>query len=280
MTGATLSYFAAERRAPKCSICGQPARPGATLCAQCKAALKRARQVTVSQFEPLPRKRNPADARSTSRKTRVRVPVDADPHDTVARAPRRRRTPALLVVAGIAVAALGVAATVMRFDPGSLELALVGAAPVLAPAPQVARAPEPAAALAALAPVSPVAVPAPPAPAENRVPGPAPAARTPVAARRVPAAVPSSVVDDPMTAFGPVVEPPPPTPVAAAAQPPRVAPPPDRWQAMTAAIARCKNNEEFIGRVVCEQRVRLQACEGYWGQAPQCPSGIQNDHGQ
>jgi hypothetical protein len=48
---------------------------------------------------------------------------------------------------------------------------------------------------------------------------------------------------------------------------------------MAEGIARC-GRENFIAGVICEQRVRLQYCEGYWGQAAQCPSGINNDHGR
>jgi len=76
-------------------------------------------------------------------------------------------------------------------------------------------------------------------------------------------------------------EPPAPAPIAIAeaAAPAREAPAPDRWQVMADQINRCGRDGFFAG-VVCEQRVRLKYCEGYWGQAAQCPSGIPNDHGQ
>ncbi|HEX9301944.1 MAG TPA: hypothetical protein VF959_06295 [Casimicrobiaceae bacterium] len=38
------------------------------------------------------------------------------------------------------------------------------------------------------------------------------------------------------------------------------------------ALARCVG-QDLIQRAVCEQRARLQHCEGYWGQVPQCPGG-------
>ena len=52
---------------------------------------------------------------------------------------------------------------------------------------------------------------------------------------------------------------------------------PDRWQAMHADLARCSGH--FFARLVCDQRIRRQFCEGYWGKVPQC-SNIINDHGQ
>ncbi len=38
--------------------------------------------------------------------------------------------------------------------------------------------------------------------------------------------------------------------------------------------------EEFLGRIVCEQRVRFDYCDGYWGQKVQCPGNPQNEQGQ
>jgi hypothetical protein len=48
---------------------------------------------------------------------------------------------------------------------------------------------------------------------------------------------------------------------------------------MADQVARC-GRDGFLAGVICEQRVRLKYCEGYWGQVAQCPSGIANDHGQ
>jgi len=47
---------------------------------------------------------------------------------------------------------------------------------------------------------------------------------------------------------------------------------------MHASLARCGG--DLIDRIVCDQRVRRRFCEGYWGEAPECASGIANDHGQ
>jgi hypothetical protein len=49
-----------------------------------------------------------------------------------------------------------------------------------------------------------------------------------------------------------------------------------RW--LNVGLARCRG--DIFARVVCEQRVRLNACRGRWGKAPECAGRIVNDHGQ
>jgi hypothetical protein len=53
---------------------------------------------------------------------------------------------------------------------------------------------------------------------------------------------------------------------------------PDPWGAMHVSLARCDG--DLIARIVCDQRVRRRFCEGHWGEAPKCASGVANDHGQ
>ncbi|MEP6996563.1 MAG: hypothetical protein ABI900_02890, partial [Betaproteobacteria bacterium] len=65
-------------------------------------------------------------------------------------------------------------------------------------------------------------------------------------------------------------------PPLALAPAPRQVPRADTWRQMNQAIGSCP--EGFLARVVCEQRVRLQYCEGHWGQVPQCPGGPKADH--
>jgi len=80
-----------------------------------------------------------------------------------------------------------------------------------------------------------------------------------------------------------VVPEPPPVIQSVAAPPPppivREAPRPDPWQQMNDALARCAR-EDISGRLMCEHRVRLQHCDGRWGQVPQCASIPYIDHGQ
>ena len=84
-----VTSIAAESSSTRCAICARPARRGATLCAQCKAAVKRARQVPSVHAEFLPqpggRYRSPSDtpAQATGgphaarRAARVRIAADA-----------------------------------------------------------------------------------------------------------------------------------------------------------------------------------------------------------
>ena len=54
--------------------------------------------------------------------------------------------------------------------------------------------------------------------------------------------------------------------------------PDDPWQAMHVSLADCGG--DLIARMVCDQRVRRRFCEGHWGEAPECASGVANDRGQ
>lgn len=76
----------------------------------------------------------------------------------------------------------------------------------------------------------------------------------------------------------PVIVVPPVVTAAAAPTTPAPAVAPDRWQSLSAALNRCNGN--LFERIGCEHVARAKYCEGYWGQASQCPGGISNDHGQ
>lgn len=68
-----------------------------------------------------------------------------------------------------------------------------------------------------------------------------------------------------------------PAPVVAAA--PKPAPVIDRWTRMSDELSRC-TREDFIARVICDQRVRLRYCDGYWGKVTQCPGNPAPERGQ
>ena len=53
---------------------------------------------------------------------------------------------------------------------------------------------------------------------------------------------------------------------------------PDPWRVMHVSLARCGG--DLFSRFVCDQRVRRRYCEGHWGEAPECASGVANEHGQ
>lgn len=152
------------------------------------------------------------------------------------------------------------------------------------PIAQAEPAASPPAAASSVAPVlapRAEAAAATPATAKGSPPVAAPSTSLKPTARPVPkrvAETPTEPTPAPVIArFAGATEPPAvvpaPEPVAAPPAPPR-----DRWQLMADAIAQC-GREGFFAGVVCEQRVRLRYCDGYWGKAEQCPSGIPNDHG-
>jgi hypothetical protein len=71
----------------------------------------------------------------------------------------------------------------------------------------------------------------------------------------------------PSVATEPALPPERPQVVAAA---PKAAPAVDRWTQMNEERSRC-TREDFISRVICDQRVRFRYCNGYWGKVVQCP---------
>ena len=269
----------------KCMICGGQTLPGAKLCLPCRAALRRARDDTISELLPLPRRRE-AFAFSHSPDIGHPPPAPAAPAAEVAhrRARNRRLTSAQLHAAAVVafVAAAGVLTFIMARE---LQRERVGAAAVATPAapavearPVVARVSpstmlgpardESAPPLVSTAESGPIETPpAIPAPVERRIERQLKprSAKTTV---QIDAASAGAAVEPPLIILAPA---PAPAPAVRAA-------PPDRTQVLAAALANCGG--DFFARVGCEQRTRAQYCDGQWGQVPQCPAGIANDHGQ
>ena len=54
---------------------------------------------------------------------------------------------------------------------------------------------------------------------------------------------------------------------------------PDSWARMRDELSRC-TREDFITRVICDQRVRFRYCKDYWGKVAECPGNPPADHGQ
>ena len=243
-----------------CRICSGPTLPGTRLCAQCKAALKRARQETVSELAP-PLKRSATRANARPR-TLAAAPVEP----SRLRSARAWRNTAIGLV-GIVVVAFGYTLLHLMRPPQPLaSVAEPAPVPVAAPSPAIVR-PDPAAGAQARE--------GPPVPAARRE---AKLATARLAAKRVTEAAPAPA-QPPADRFPTVAELPP-VPVPDPAPAPRpAAPARDRWQLMADEIAQCGRTGFFSG-VICEQKLRLKYCEGYWGQAAQCPNGIPNDHGR
>lgn len=257
-----------------CTICGRSTLPGAKLCIQCKKALKRARQETVSELDPSPRRVPAATRRSLpensggveGRPVRVRLGGRTSPS--------RMGLPASLVALGIVVVTTGYFVSHLR---GASDVSDPPAAHESAPLPQ------------ALTGGAYVPLPVSPlpnheaAPAEGAVPGlvhdAVPAATTAPAkpAKAARARDPPAAVDPSIARFAssmqPIAPPSLPQPEPAPAPEPVV---PDRWQLLSEAIARCAG-EGVLGGVICEQRARWQYCEGYWGRVAQCPGAIGGD---
>lgn len=261
----------------KCTICGKGTAQGALLCRPCKAALKRARLLTVQELPHY--------------KTRANAPVDRYGADTgpSKRTKALRRSEkvdnggrmllgavaaiALVVAAYIAERELTSRAAVSRMPP-----ALAAGVPQPTPLKGAAArdvAIQASAAHAAAAEPVPLAPRRsastfPPLRAASATPASAPASAT---QRQDPAPAPAAVYP-PIDSFGPLAEAPkplPPPPLAV----PRAPPPPDRWQVMSEALGRCANEGGFSG-FICDQRVRLASCDGYWGRVAQCPNPPEN----
>lgn len=269
---------AAERRA-RCRICAKAALPGAALCGQCRDAVKRARQVptVMSQFMPLALSAaGTADAGIAAGRRPPAVPA--------AHAPRARGASATFM----AIAAFGLAVCVGGYlialhdddvppprgiYTAGLAASRMGSSRVPLPPPAT---PEPSDGVA----VSIADLPS------GGPPGAPPVAKG-ASRRATPAQATSAGDGAPDTAAssqGDAVDTPDPAPAEAAGTPAPVAAPAapepavaDRWQAMNAAIAACRR-ETFLAGVICEQRVRLRYCEGFWGDVPQCGKRSPSDN--
>ena len=260
--------------ARSCAICSQPALPGGRLCGPCKAALKRARDATVSEAILPPRRARTRPVRAGSTAVRPILPTEP-PVDR----PRRAGLLAAVAALGALVATAAWVAHV-RGAGGLIapRYAISDVGPA-AEAPTVSdRVPDV---------VQPRSVPAPVP--DERAFGPevveptvrAAPARTLVAVR-TPSAAPAELqVAIPPRAEEPVATPPPvpAVPVEALAVPAlAVEAPPDRWQRLALSLAACPV-DDLLAKAVCQQSLRIEHCTGSWGRVPLCPAPVERDHG-
>lgn len=299
----------------RCAICRQPAQRG-SFCLDCRAALKRARDETVSQFQMRPAlalagpgggSREPASApRVVSREPKSRAP---DKSAAVIALPRGNRAGARFIWIIVALMVLVVGYVGYGVLMAGLE---AGQSRHAAPSPAsedamvnppvretqlgigVQEETRPTAALAPAVP-APVATTTPSLPVPASVAGTGPG--TGDAPHGRPAAKPAAkVISAPKSVAKesserkPVatlsnepiaVEAPRQAVVMAAPSEPAITARPrlDRWERMEIAVRGC-GGEELIGRIICEQKLRLEYCDGQWGQAAQCPGSLVNDHAQ
>lgn len=247
----------------KCSVCGRKSNADARFCAQCGTKL---------------------NARA---ETLFRTPASAVPAPGVAAAPDADAAPPatprptnsvglLLLLAAVAVVGYFAYRGLIpgTSTPGN---------PVISPPDRPAPSSE--SAKSGTAPTASTSEPAATGSVGAPSGGPTVGEKKPAALAKAPVAAPhrasakraATARPAASTASAPVapaVSVPTPQPVPAA---PTMAPPPkpDRFASLNDALARCAGLD-LIPRAVCEQRARLQHCEGYWGQVPQCPGGRSN----
>jgi hypothetical protein len=271
----------------KCQICGRQSFPGAKLCLDCKAARKRAFDATVTQpllaaagaargstVAPRLLKASQSVPAGARRAAKMALAAQAQSSMLIESPPHAGRWPFVAGALCIAVVAIGYFGHWSGGSKSDTLAAVTDERPVTQdePATSIMRASTPGATAVPARAALPVAVSAA-------------AVEPPAAATKADAAKRPGVRPRPDKA--PITLPPPeatPPPVIAVAPPPqppvvREVPRPDRWQLMSDAIARCPRSD-IAGRFFCEQRLRAQYCEGYWGTVPQCASIPSNEHGQ
>jgi len=269
-----------------CQICGRRNVQGAKLCADCRAARKRAYDPTITQpllamagagtisrtLSRLRRSDNSPEAKARRAARKAKAAGEAPPRAaaTAAAGPVAVGSRSILwALLAIGVVVAGIAGWHLPSrTPGAPD---VETAPTATPAQ-----PAPDAAPARMTPsaTTPPATALPPLPTivEREIVPNSHAEGKPATAKRTPA--PKAVAPPPEPAAEvEVVRAAPPEPAPPA---PKPVPRADPWQQMNEAIGRCPAG--FLGRVVCEQKVRLQYCEGQWGKVPQCPGGPSADH--
>jgi hypothetical protein len=272
----------------RCLICGRVSLPGAKLCLDCKAARKRAFDATVTQ--PLlaaagaardstaaPRLLKPSQSvpDAARRAAKMALAAQAQSKIMIESPPHAGRWPTVVGALCIAVVAVGYLGHWFGASKSDTFAAVPDERPVTQDGPatsSIVRASTPGATAVPARAAVPVAV--------NAAAVEPPAAATKADAAKRPNVRPRPE-KAPVTLPPPETTPPPVIAVTPAPPPPvvRELPRPDRWQLMTDAIARCPRSD-IASRFFCEQQLRAQYCEGYWGQVPQCASIPYTEHGQ
>ncbi len=257
MMKASSSSQRQGRPAMKCSVCGSESNADARFCANCGAKVNPGAETLFKTPVSPP----PAAA----------APVSDAGADASAAPRATNLVPVLLVLAALVVVGYFAYRAQMPEASPRESTAAEPAAPRTAPSAEAVQsgsranpsASESAKSETAGAPPPRPATTEPPA-AVSRASAPArPKAPTRTAAPKRPAVETNAPAPPAMAVAIP-------EPVAPA--PPAPPPKPERIVQLNDALARCVG-QDLIQRAVCEQRARLQHCEGYWGQVPQCPGG-------
>ncbi len=271
----------------RCEFCGTNVLPGVKLCSECRSALKRARNEPASVLQPLVKRAADTLERRDRRRAQRREARAAEARAAgLVPPPVEKSRLAPWFIGALLVAVAVVAASMWAFHgregeavPLSTPVATDAVAPPAAsPSAASTAAPAPDAATAASAAMSPAATPAAASAATPAEPaGTVPPAH-PAGAHAAPKARRTLRIELPKPEAAPqrIAAPAPMAPLAAAPRVPVVAAPPDRRSLLRDAFARCPQ-DEIVARAVCEQRARIEYCDGLWGSVPQCPA--QRDYG-
>jgi hypothetical protein len=247
-----------------CEFCGTTVLPGAKLCAACRSALKRARNDPASVLQPLVKRAS--DTLQRRRQRKAAAQGDKAPAAAAVIPPpvgaHRGVTPAVVAAIAAALCVIGYVILQHRDDGARADSPMTLAAPAAAAAaasavPDAGPGPRPS-----RAPLSPIVSPAAPEIAA----GPQPANK---AKRARPKELPALL---PLPLEAPAV-------IAQPLPAPRVAvksAPPDRRTQLRSAFDHCASTD-VLGQAFCEQRARIELCDGLWGTVPQCPA--QRDYG-
>jgi hypothetical protein len=257
--------------------------PGERLCAPCKSALKRARDTTVSEaILPLRRtRRRPGRDGATPLEAGGSVVPSSSTRGSWARLAAVGLVAAVVVVAAgtwLAHSRSADGTIAPRYSVGPPEsnaetikaAASTGARPSPLPA---AQAPSTSGAVAAAArvPIDPLAMPA--NIAVPRPPAAVPAEPAPLVSSAPPAR--GNATDPALGAFPAEIRAPAPVVVAQAPAPKPVQ---DRWHRLADALNRCPA-DDVIARTVCQESLRIDQCEGYWGRVAPCPARQDREYG-
>ena len=281
--GIAVARIAAGPPSVKCRICGRATGRSSKLCDQCIAAVKRARQVPTITSQFLPHTGPDIDEQATASGSRSALRRRSSRWSWLPTTPGAWGVLVAFTVFGAAVGVTGYLAVQEITE----RAVLIGMPPV---------APDPAGARASVAPTDESAERVAPAASMETVDAPtfdsAPVIteppqqtlaperaglRRPATENRIPkgGAAPANpravvrAVEPETTGATDAAELGAPAPTVASAPIAQQSPMADRWETMSAAIANC-SRESFLAGVVCSERVRLQYCEGFWGQVPQC----------
>ncbi|MEO6928580.1 MAG: hypothetical protein ABI190_05385 [Casimicrobiaceae bacterium] len=217
--------------------------------------MKRARNDPSSMLQPLVKRASDTLQMRRARKSRK----DSTDGQAAAVIPPQVKARRSAIPAVIAVLALGLAAIGYLYLQHRAEDSRVDVAPAMTSPPVVA---------------TPLPVPTlTPLPALASTPAIQPVPETPARAKRtrVKAPVPLVIAPLPQVIAPPVQEVPLPK-----ANIPAVQQPPDRRLQLRQRFAGCAGTD-VLAQAYCEQRARLELCDGLWGTVPQCPP--QRDYG-